>query len=354
MAKQAKSSSNAAKQNSKVGSSNESRFTQENFEKELKNLAAKAQEETWSKWAAEQFGSLLQAAALLILAAVYSNVSQLVLSPVYGSIPASVHHSKGVMASCFIGWSTNLLLKRNLPIKPAKLIPLIAAYIPFVQFFLFKVSGTFGATYGPVVIEALTFYPLLVLSVGCTATALENVEIRLPWKWMSDAAPGVGSFAFYKTGEFLFRKFIQSVVGSSIVYTRLGLQILLAGLYSVFAPSKLLLFALPALLHTALFNTHLQLPHTTSALNSTLASEGWTLLDRRESITGYLSVIESPFQKFRVLRCDHSLLGGQWISPPVKAKVEEPIYAVFVLLEAVRLIEYAVMVPDWEASALVM
>ncbi len=45
-------------------------FTQENFEKELKALAAKAKEETWGKWAGEQAWVLAQSGALLTLAAV--------------------------------------------------------------------------------------------------------------------------------------------------------------------------------------------------------------------------------------------------------------------------------------------
>ena len=48
--------------------------------------------------------------------------------------------------------------------------------------------------------------------------------------------------------------------------------------------------------------------------------------------------------QYRMMRCDHSLLGGEWLLTDRRRKsegweVSEPIYAVFELLEAVRLME---------------
>ncbi|KAL3420876.1 spermine spermidine synthase [Phlyctema vagabunda] len=330
-------------------------FTQENFEKELKALAAKAQEDTWAKWAKEQTGVLLQSATLLTLAAIYSNISQLTLSPVYGGIPASIWHSKGVMTACFLGWSLNLFLKRQLPLKPITLLPLIAAYIPTIQFFLFKFSNKLGANYGPPITEALTFLPLLLISVSCTATALDDLELTSGAKarWIVDAAPGIFSYIFYKSVEFYSSPYILNLVGKSIVMSRVGLQLLLTSIYTILAPSKLLLFALPALLHTSIFNNHFEAPWTTSSLNSTLQASGWSLIDRQDSLTGYISVIESKKDGFRVMRCDHSLLGGEWMISS-RNRVSEPIYGVFVMLEAIRLIEVPNPVPDALANALVI
>lgn len=329
-------------------------LTQENFEKELKALASKAQEETWGKWAKEQAWVLIQSGTLLTLAAIYSNVSQLTLSPVYGQIPASIWHSKGVMTACFLGWSSNLFLRRHLPVKPSQLLPLIAAYIPMMQFFLFKLSGFFGAVYGPLVTESVTFLPLLTLSVSCTATILDDLEMNPGrFQWAVDAAPGILSYAFFKTAEFISNNKIQSTIGSSFIQTRLGLQILLAGLYSIFSPSKLLLFTIPAILHTALFNVHVPYQYTTECLNDTMAKNGWSFIDRQESLTGYISIIESAEKGFRVMRCDHSLLGGEWLAS-TRHRLAEPIYGVFVMLEAVRLIEVPAKVADKEANALVM
>ena len=261
------------------------------------------------------------------------------------------------MSACFLGWSSNLFIKRYLPVKnPMQLLPLVAAYIPVLQFLLFKVSGSLGANYGPLITEALTFFPLLMLSVSCTATALDGLELNTTGRmaWFSDAMPGIGSYAFYKSMEFVSNNQIHRMIGQTFLQTRLGLQILLTGLYSLLAPSRLLLFAIPAMLHTALFNVHVPYSYTTTSLNTTMAKDGWALIDRQESLTGYISVIESGERGFRVMRCDHSLLGGEWLPSKKNQRLAEPIYGVFVMLEAVRLVEVPNPILDKEASALVM
>ena len=84
-----------------------------------------------------------------------------------------------------------------------------------------------------------------------------------------------------------------------------------------------------------------------------MVKSGWTLIDRQESVTGYISIIESAQKGFRVMRCDHSLLGGEWLASR-KRRLADPIYGVFAMLEAVRLVEVPAKVPDKEANALVM
>ncbi|KAK3682533.1 S-adenosyl-L-methionine-dependent methyltransferase [Podospora appendiculata] len=336
-----------------------SSFTPESFERELKALAAKAKKETWSRFAAEQASVYLRAIALLTLVAIYCKVSQLSLSPVYGSIPSSRWHSKLLMAAIFTGWSSNLFIGRSLSFKPALLLPIIAIYVPAVQFFLFKISGPMTAYWGPLVTEALTLFPLVTLSVACVATYLDGADFSSLPAWAADAAPGLGSYAYYKAAESLFGKLIDGHIGMSFFNTRLGMQIALAASYTLFAPSKLLLFTVPALLHTALLNTHVPTPMALASLNTTLADAGWMILDRQESRTGYISVIESVADGFRVMRCDHSLLGGEWVKFLGKGRFEgnqvaEPIYGVFAMLEAVRLVEVPQPIPDNTAKALVI
>ncbi|KAK0628920.1 S-adenosyl-L-methionine-dependent methyltransferase [Bombardia bombarda] len=336
-----------------------SSFTPESFERELKALAAKAKDETWTKFAAEQASIYLKSIALISLMAVYSKASQSALSPVYGSIPASRWHAKVVIAACFTGWSSNLFLSRSLPFKPALLLPVIAIYIPTVQYFLFQLSDQFTAYWGPLITEALTLFPLMALSAACVATRLDGADLsRLPG-WMADATPGLGSYSLYKAIEVLFGRLAEAYVGKSFFNTRLGTEVALAASYTLFAPSKLLVFALPALLHTALLNTHVPTPMALASLNSTLNSQGWIILDRQESLTGYISVIESMKDGFRVMRCDHSILGGEWVKFIGQGqfkgnKVAEPIYGVFAMLEAVRLVEVPEPVPDDKAKALVI
>jgi hypothetical protein len=330
-------------------------LTKENFEKELQDLAARAKEETWIKWARDQTWVLLRSGILVTLAAIYSNVSQLTLSPVFGSIPASIWHPRGVMVACFLGWSSNLFLTSNLPFKPLKLLPIIAAYIPVMQFALCKYSGLLGGNYGPMIIETVTFFPLLLLSASCTATILDDLEMNPGrFQWILDAAPGILAYAFYKVMENFSRTKIQEVIGSSFFHTRLGLQLCLIGLYSLFTPSKLLLYTVPPLIHTLSLNIHVPAPWITSSLNHTMNENGWSLIARQESLTGYISVIESHTMGYRVMRCDHSLLGGEWLTSATRTNVREPIYSVFVMLEAVRLVDVPISVPDSEARALVV
>jgi hypothetical protein len=59
------------------------------------------------------------------------------------------------------------------------------------------------------------------------------------------------------------------------------------------------------------------------------------------------------------MRCDHSLLGGEFLLTEERRsnegwEVNEPIYAVFDMLEAVRLMELEHTIPDPEAKALVI
>lgn len=331
-------------------------LTADSFEKELQALAAQAKQHTWSRLAIQQAAVLVKAASLLGLAAFYSNVSQLSLSPVYGSIPAAIWHPQVVMMACFLGWSSNLWLKRQISADLPHLLPLIALCIPTAQYFLFKQSSLLGPTYGPILTEALTFLPLLFISVACAATVLQDLDLSSLSERIADATPGIGSYMLYKAIEYVSRGLIHSHIGSSLVQSRLGLQMLLSAIYSSLFPSKLLVLAIPSILHTLFFNVHLRTPLTTARLNSTMSDAGWTVLARQDSLTGYISVLESSEDGFRVMRCDHSLLGGEWLARPGDSSnsIREPIYGVFAMLEAVRLVNVPSRLPDADASALVM
>ncbi|KAI1078158.1 S-adenosyl-L-methionine-dependent methyltransferase [Whalleya microplaca] len=325
--------------------------TKEDFENELKLLAGQAQNETWASWAKEQAAVYGKAAALITLMAVYANVSVLTLSPVYGQIAATRLHERVAWSALFVGWGANLALRRFLPVKTTVLLALVAAYIPMIQSFLFPLSGTFGAWKGPTITESLTLFPLLMLSTACVADVLEGADLsRLP-KSIAGSAPGLGSYALYKFVELESMRQIGEQIGKSILQTRVGLQLALAATYSIMGRSKLIAWAIPALLHAAFYNTHLITPYSTSSLNSSLIPSGWSMVDRWESTTGYISVLDSHKDGIRVLRCDHSLLGGEWTKFPRKI-VAEPIYSVFTQLEAVRLVQIPGKAADNEAKAL--
>ena len=336
-----------------------SSFTPENFERDLKALAAKAKHETWTKYLSEQAAVYSAAALVLILAAACCTASQLALSPVYGAIPAARWHAKLVAAACFVGWSLNLVLGRALPFRPAALLPVVALYVPAVQFALERVSGALTAYWGPLVTEAVTLFPLVTLSAACVATYLDGADLRFLPRWMADAAPGLGSYGFFKAAEAVSAPLLRAHAGRTALTTRIGLETALAASYSLFVPSKLLVWAVPALLHTAVWNPHAPTAIALARVNGTLAAQEWLILDRRESVTGYVSVVESVKEGYRLMRCDHSLLGGEWVKfigmGQFKGnQVAEPVYAVFAMLEAVRLVEMPAPVADSDAKALVM
>ncbi|KAL2176260.1 S-adenosyl-L-methionine-dependent methyltransferase [Thermothelomyces heterothallicus CBS 202.75] len=333
--------------------------TKESFEADLRALAAKARNETFANRARAQARIYLWSATLLTLLALSSVVSQLALSPVYGSIPSARWHAKLLMAACFVGWSSNLLLDRTLPFRPEHLLPVIALWTPAVHFFLGSVSSSLTAAWGPLVTEALTLFPLVGVSAACVATSLDGADLSALPGWLADAAPGLGSYAFFSAAEKVSGGLVQRFVGTSLLTTRTGLEVVLGALYALVAPSKLLLLALPAVLHTALFNTHVPTSTALARLNSGLAETGYVVLDRAESVTGYVSVIDSPKEGYRLLRCDHSLLGGEWVKLIGQGRlkgnqVAEPVYSVFAMLEAVRLVKTPEPIVDSEAKALVI
>ncbi|KPM42562.1 hypothetical protein AK830_g3961 [Neonectria ditissima] len=343
----------ASKKKSAAASKAPSAQTPQRFEKELKNLAAKAKDDSWSKSSLGQASLFAKTALVLALLGAASNASQLALSPVFGSIPAGIPHAPVLMAGCFVGWAGNLFLNRALPFSSKLLLPLLALHFPVVQFFLSQYSDELGPWWGPLAIEGLTLFPLAVVSAAVVANYLERADLSALPQFVADAAPGIGSWGFFRLAEWVAGSQLQAVVGQTFVTTRVGVQMLLAAVYTVLAPSKYLVLAIPALLHTAMLNPHVMTPMATDSLNNTLRAENWTLLDRRESLTGYVSVLEDLDKGVRVLRCDHSLLGGEWVryKGPI---ISEPIYGVFVMLEAVRLVKREVPVLDSEASALVV
>ncbi|KAK3994620.1 S-adenosyl-L-methionine-dependent methyltransferase [Cladorrhinum sp. PSN332] len=336
----------------------------EQFEQELKSLAAKARTQTTSAYLSEQITIYLKSLLLLSLIAIYSRVSQLNLSPVYGSIPSAKWHSKLVMAACFAGWSSNLALGRALPFKPEQLLPVLAAYVPVAQYFLAGFSDDLTAAYGPLVTELVTLLPLVVVSSGCVATYLDGSDLGVGGKlpsFIGEALPGLGSYGFFKSAEKVLGGLVEEHVGKTVLNTRIGMEAVLAASYAAFAaPSKkLLLLTLPGILHTALLNTHVPTSTALARLNEGLKGSGYVVLDREESLTGYISVIDGLEMGFRLMRCDHSLLGGEWVKligqPGFKGnQVAEPVYGVFAMLEAVRLVETKRPIRDLEAKALVI
>ncbi|EEP78833.1 predicted protein [Uncinocarpus reesii 1704] len=284
--------------------------------------------------------SFFQGVAVVVLAAISSHVSQLTLSPVYGSVPAASFHRQGVMIAGLIGWFGIGRVKVVCFKIPLKLLPVLAWSIPTIQYFMFQLSSRLGPIFGPFVTELCTLYPLVVLSVASAAILLGNSSPNTGYSLMAGQGKFLGLYVLFTTMLKVTRGVMSNRIGSSSLMTRAGLQFMVASLYSICLPSKWGLFAIPSLIFSVAFNVHVPSDITTARLNSRLQANNYTLLHRQESLTGYLSVLENNQLNFRVMRCDHSLLGGEWIPPADVSKqvVRDPIYAVFTMLEAVRLI----------------
>lgn len=305
--------------------------------------------------------SSLKAVELLILAALYSPISQLVLSPVYGSIPSSIYHQRLTMVTVLFAWILKDRIRSSVLWHMIGLLPVIAFSIPTMQYILFQYSGQLGPVYGPLITEILTYSPLVFFSVLGAAELFDAIDLSQYGQHVMNAGPGIVSYAILSISEKVSNSFIQKNIGSSLIFTRFGLQFVINTIYAMLLPSKFLILAILPLLHTLSFNVHSPLQQNTAALNNTLNNYGYSLVARQESVTGYISVIDSTKNGFRLMRCDHSLLGGVWFPRPNSpiSPLRDPIYTIFIMLEAVRLVvvdstEEQVSKLDSEKQALVM
>lgn len=304
--------------------------------------------------------SLLNAVCLLSLAAIYSPLSQLKLSPVYGSIPSAQFHHLGTSILILLALTRRSLIARWIPERVSVYLQVLACWTPTVQSFLFKYSAQLGPTLGPVLTEALTYYPLVFLTAYSASGLLSSAGIdKYVHRSLGDTVLGLAAYGLFTVLESSAWRLLGWASSLSQYLTRTALQVILGATYFSISPSKLYLATFLPLLQTVIFDPHSTSPIATNYLNSTLQTHNWTLLDRGDSVTGYVSVLDNLDLQYRVLRCDHSLLGGEWLVTEQRIKegivVPEPIYAVFEMLEAVRLIQLPENTrKDDEKNALVM
>lgn len=300
--------------------------------------------------------SCLRAAALLVLAATWSPLSQLNMSPVYGSGPSSIHHTKNTVVAVLLAWFLQPRVSQYLLQRLLSFLPVLAFCTPAIHFYLFRYSSHLGALYGPVLTELLTYCPLVFISTLGAATLYDAVDLSHYGPQVVRVVPKLVSYAILATATNYSNSLIRSNIGMGFIFTRLGLQVLVSTLYSVLLPSKALVVAILPLLHIFSLNVHSSLSHTTAVLNSTLQAQDFVILARQESLTGYISVLDNLKDGYRVMRCDHSLLGGEWFQRETTHafRLQDPIYSVFVTLEAVRLVKPQVVKPDNKKQALVM
>ena len=278
------------------------------------------------------------AAGLLSLSALASAISQLNLAPVYGSIPSSLYHRTACLAVGVLAAITRGRLRRESSISFVSLLSLHAFSIPVIsQWPLLRLGRLCDPELASVLTESFTCMPLLFLTLQAIASRLEG----------GGFLGGVSSQTCLLLLFLVLERFIGFMVSwiasRAPVFVNGGLHLLVASGYAAMQPSKLIVGMIPALYYSLQIDPHTPFTSNTLKLNSSLISAGYAMLDRRQSTTGYLSVLENVKEQYRVLRCDHSLLGGYWIPLNGQAQdgnfAREPIFSVFTMLEAVRLME---------------
>ena len=219
-----------------------------------------------------------------------------------------------------------------------------------------------GPHLGPLLTEICTFVPLLYLSLLAAMSSMHLVAVNIAHdEYAKIAVVSALSYFTVASMQAVSSAFIGRNIGKSLILTRTALQYLIAALYAMAIPTKQLALAIILLSYPLLQNHHLPVPYTIDSLNQALHSQDFLLVARQESLTGYISVLENVKGGFRAMRCDHSLLGGEWIDRrgAPRSHIGEPIYSCFVMLEAVRLVEIETLgskmhVLDSHKQALVM
>lgn len=298
------------------------------------------------------------AVAILFLSGAAATVSQLNLSPVYGSIPASRYHLLGILQVAVLVVANKTQLQQIMPGQSYKWLAVIAWYILPFQYILYRFSSYFGPKYGPIFTETCTYFPLLLFSLAAVDDISELYITQDLSRIVALVTTPLIACLIFMAGKSAADSFLPSLLGNSAFLTRSGLQTMVAVGYTVFAPSKLIVLSALPMVWVALMDPHLPSKGATVRLQKSLNTYNYTLLQRKESLTGYVSVLDSHENDFRVLRCDHSLLGGDWLvterSRQKGLRRRETVYSVFTMLEAVRLVERQNAIADHSSSALFM
>ena len=332
---------------------------------------------------------LFETLATLLLAALSAEVSKVSLTPIYGSIPpvASLgwlrggfeHDHRYVAQIVLLSLAKMFLNKHTLGMS--KFYAMWGFFMPSIQSGLYNFSGTLGPEWGPRITYVLTSVPLSCLSL---LHIMVIITEAFPLAIFAEGAATRSMKDFCNTllGTLLLTSilyhslaqlklywenrlptFIISNFGLHAVFSRFGIQTVSAIMYTQlcapFERFKLIFIAILPLLHLITFCPHVPLPFNTNVLNGTLRAEGYSLVARQESLTGYISVLDNVNEGYRVMRCDHSLLGGEYLRKPRGSRYNEPVYTIFLTLEAVRLLqtkasESHTRAPNTHKRALVM
>jgi hypothetical protein len=103
------------------------------------------------------------------------------------------------------------------------------------------------------VIELLTYFPLLFLSIFAAADLLECIDITgFNPSPLKEIILPTASYFTVSTVAKISSALIPAFIGTSVYFTRIGLQMMLASASAFFSPSRIIFLAFPAILHTLL------------------------------------------------------------------------------------------------------
>jgi hypothetical protein len=291
----------------------------------------------------------------LCLLSLVSYVSQIILHPVYGGVGTALHHyhviftiAAGTSLASFLGFD-------RLPERNWKGIAVVLITAPLLLPTLFTFSGQLGPIWGPILTQAIMTWPCVFFASHDIATLTRPPnKISAILLAFSIALSIVVILNFTQTRIFV--PLLQPNIG--IVWSRYSLLLYL-GLFALKMDTQRDWVVLAAIIPIVL--VILNQPHVRTGVTPRLLARlppEFTYLDRRESITGMITVVENSDLGYRVLKCDHSLLGGLWTGIQRKGGATEEeavdradsVYSAFLLQEAIRLVNR----PQRQDRALIM
>lgn len=213
---------------------------------------------------------MLHAAALIAVAAAASPISQLNLSPVYGSIPASQFHQSAVITTIALAFVTTLASRKHAHASYGRYVPVVAFWTQPIQYVLFQYSSHMGPVYGPLTTEALTYLPLLFLAVCSASMYFSELDFSSVNSLIARSACAVAGYIAFASVRRSTNAVLPQLMGTTNFLTRSGLQLAVAIAFSVLSPSMHVLLAIPALMHTLLLNPQNPAAMTTMLLKGTL------------------------------------------------------------------------------------
>lgn len=296
--------------------------------------------------------SLLYSISLLTIGATISQLSRLQLNPLYGEQSVSAPYPPLHFATLSFGLTLPLICHEKLP----HIAPLMAVATPMMQHSpLLRKPGLeyLGIKYIPLLTELLTSVPLVSLLIFHAFRTLQSDQLfnkRSLRTLLMLLVSGYYLFAQWTIAAFLPLHFAHG----HFLTSRASLYWGVCAFISLHFPLKntliglsiyLVVFAVsPTSALSSRFVTSLPTDFGLKHANKVLEPHGWKVLERGEGVTGYVSVLEKTDMNYRLLRCDHSLLGGEWLLTEERRvkegwTKEEPVFGVFEMLEAVRLVK---------------